>query len=124
MAKDKILVIAFLASFLVSGMVDSVAAHHGATGPTRATAFIHALTCALILYFWCKNHAVRYGVDESKAAPALCGLICVVGVPLYFIRAFGWRKGLVGCAKALGILLFAGVLYPIGQACSALLTCQ
>lgn len=55
---------------------------------------------AVLLFNWCKAHARAAGVDAPAGYAPLCGLLPPLGVPLYFLRMFGWRRGGAGVLKA------------------------
>jgi len=63
------------------------------------------LADALLLYGWCKAHAKAHHVAEPSYAAVFCALAAPIGVPLYFIRAFGPREGTVRTLRAAGFFV-------------------
>jgi len=67
---------------------------------------IHVLLIAVLLFSWCGKHAEENDIVPPNGAQVLCGLIGLIGVPLYLFRAFGFKNGsikfLIGIAFILG----------------------
>lgn len=76
---------------------------------------------AVLLFNWCKTHAHAAGVGLPAGYAPLCGLLPLLGVPLYFLRTFGLRKGVVGILKAVGFYLLIALTSEFAGATGAFL---
>jgi hypothetical protein len=98
-----------IATFAVVGLADaflpSGGSYYGAlTFPAWAAS-------AILLFNWCKAHVQTLGIKEPTGSAALCGFFAPIGVPLYFFRAFGFKRGLRGTLKAFGVYVLLSTAY-------------
>jgi len=56
---------------------------------------------AVVLFGWCKAHVQKSRVKEPPGSALLFVILSVVGVPIYFYRAFGLKGGTLRTLKAL-----------------------
>ncbi len=66
---------------------------------------------AILLFNWCKAHSQTSGIKEPTGSAMLCGLFAPIGVPLYFFRGFGFKKGLTGIVKAIAFYFLFALTY-------------
>lgn len=93
----------------VVGIADAFLPRGG--GAYGALTFPLWVSTAILLFKWCKAHAHASGITEPSGSAALCGLLAPVGVPLYFFRGFGFKKGMAGSAKAIGFYILFSLAY-------------
>lgn len=72
-----------------------------------------AIIIGFLLFSWCIEHAKYYEIELPKGVALLVGLIAFIGVPVYFIRGFGLKDGLIKTAKSLGFLLIVIVTFTL-----------
>lgn len=84
--------------------------------PLGPLALPHMLASGVILFGWCKAHVRISNIREPAGSAVLCALIGIVGVPLYFFRAFGFKKGIQGTIKAFVVLALIGFAYSVTNA--------
>ena len=95
-ASHKIVFLMFL-SFGIAGIIE------GAFPRAQDVIFlIHVLILAILLVVWCGVHADENEISPPNGAQLLCGLIGLIGVPYYLLRAFGFKTG--GYKFLLGLL--------------------
>jgi hypothetical protein len=88
MADSHIIVLFIFLSSGIAGLVE------GAFPEAQAVSFfIHAVIIAILLFVWCGKHAKENGVRPPDGAKLLCGLLGLIGVPLYLFRTFGFKLG-------------------------------
>ena len=85
-------------------------------GTFGALALPHILLSSVILYGWCKAHVRASGLEEPTGSALLCGLFGIIGVPLYFFRAFGLKKGCIGTLKTVGFFVIVVGAYALANA--------
>lgn len=73
----------------------------------------YMLASSVLLFGWCKDHARTAQIREPTGSAVLCGLIALIGVPLYFFRAFGFKRGIVGTVKSIGFFALMTVAYGV-----------
>jgi hypothetical protein len=111
MRTDRWLVVAMAMSCVIAGVVEPFVPHAGA--PMNAVGVAHTLVLAVLLFAWCKAHANANGIYPPARAPILVAVISFVGLPYYFIRGFGWRRGLKLCLLAIGVLFGLALSYGL-----------
>jgi hypothetical protein len=109
MAPDRGLVVAYVATWPIAGIVDSVL-------PTDNEIFttswiVHTLVLSVLLFAWCKTHASVRGMSPPPGAPLLVALIAPIGLPYYFFRAFQWRIALAALGKSVLVMILSLSLY-------------
>jgi hypothetical protein len=117
MRTDKWLLVAMAATWLVAGAVEAHLPHGGEL--LSEIAVPHTVVLAILFFAWCKAHAAARGIVPPTYAPLLVGIIAPIGIPYYFLRGFGWRKGSV--LFLLAICTFTGfiLLYLVSFMLSA-----
>lgn len=84
-------------SFGIAGLVD------GAYPKVEdASYLLHALFLSIALFVWCGLHAEESEIKPPRGSKILCGLLGILGAPLYLFRAFGFKAG--GFKTLLGLL--------------------
>ena len=92
----------------------AVAAVCGAAEPLledRALSVPSAFAVMIILYLWCKAHVAQFRINEPSASATFCGLLNIIGVVVYFYRAFGLKSGSIKSLKAIVFYVFLSFLY-------------
>ena len=112
MARDKALVLAFMATWPIAGFLEPWTPSFGQ--PITEVWLPHALALALIAFAWCRAHAESRGrIPPAYAAP-IAGLAWPIGIPLYLFRALPCRAALLAFAKACGVFVVCALLYAGG----------
>lgn len=98
-----------LASFVASGIVESP----GANGSPNV-AFAHTIIFTVLIYAWCKSHALEHGIESIGGFKLFAAILPPVGVPAYFFKYFGFKAGVILTLQAFGylVLLFIGYAAP------------
>ena len=117
MRRDRLLVIVIALTWVVAGVIDPHLSDAGQ--PAQATMFPQAVALSVLLFAWCKSHAVANFIKPPAAAPLLVGLVAPLGIPYYAFRAFGLRRGAVICLLALLVAIGCFVLYALSYMLSA-----
>ncbi len=101
-----------LVSFVVVGAVE---AHLPVEESTLSPlALPHFIVSAVLLFSWCKSHALENRIVSSGGYRLVVAFLPAVGLPAYFFRFFGFRNGGLKILKSLGffVLLIAGYVAP------------
>ncbi len=64
----------------------------------------YVITFAVLTFLWCRSHAFESNITFSHSYPAFAALFPPLGVPTYFFRFFGFRKGGMKVLKSIGFL--------------------
>ena len=62
--------------------------------PFNAVGAVQMVLSAILLFAWCKAHAQANYIKPPTGAPLLVGVLALVGLPYYALRAYGMRRGL------------------------------
>ena len=100
------LLILFIFSFLVSGLVD---AYYPQFEMESAT--VHGLFIAFMLYALCDSHSRKHNITAPKGSKILCAVLAPVGIPYYSLEGFGFKYGFSKINKAILFGLFSFGLY-------------
>ena len=106
--KVVLLIIAMAISFIISGLVDGFNSSGSGLGPTYG---IHTLIFSILLFLWCKEHAKLNNLKLPSNSAILVALLPPIGVPVYFYRAFGIKKCIIGTFLAVILIVFFSLLY-------------
>lgn len=114
MTRDRVLLLVIAATRLISGFIEPFAPSYGQVH--NEVTLPHAIVLAILLFAWCKSHAMANGVSPLPAgSPLLVAVLAPVGVPYYLFRAFPWRRALLGTGFALGFAAVCVLLAMGGQ---------
>jgi hypothetical protein len=72
-------------------------------GTDKALTIVYALTAAFLLVTWCQYDARLYAYRIRKPLLLLIFLLAIIGLPVYLLRARGYR-GVIGVAIAAAFL--------------------
>jgi len=78
-------------SFAITAIIDSYFLY--AKGISSPTYLPHLLFIAIFGFVWCKQHAFENSVKDLGGHALACGLIGIIGVPIYGFSKFGLRAG-------------------------------
>ena len=109
MKKPSHYLIAIALSFVVSGIIEPLVSMNNQQG----LAMGHILVLAILMFGWCKSHCKYSKIKEPKGSALMCGLLGIIGVTIYFFRAFGAKKGIKNTFLAFIFVLFCVVLYAL-----------
>jgi hypothetical protein len=84
--------------------------------PLEPLAISYMVAVSVLLFGWCRDHARSAQIREPVGSAVLCGLVALIGVPLYFFRAFGFRRGVIGTLRSIGFFLLMAVAYGVPRA--------
>jgi protein-S-isoprenylcysteine O-methyltransferase Ste14 len=111
MKRSTLLIFAFVASFVASGIIETVATPQA----VQSIGFAHGILIGVIAYLWVKADANDRSTIPPGRSAILSGILPIVGIPAYFFRTRNWRQALGGSVRAVALLI-AGIF------CSALAT--
>jgi len=80
---------------------------------TGSVDLLASLIFSVLAFAWVKADARARQITVPPGSALLAALIIPVGVPVYLIRARGWRRGLIGTAKAFGFIIAVTVTYVV-----------
>jgi len=107
--RSKLLIIVFVASFALSGLIESVLSAEVA----ESVFLIHGIALAVICFAWCKADTAERNIPAPVGSALLCGVLPVVGVPAHLLRTREWRKALIAIVKAFGVLVMSILAYVL-----------
>ena len=113
MKRDRLLLLFFVATWLVAGLLEPFAPSYGREFHNEVS-LVHTFVLAVVLFAWCRAHAVTHGVELPKGARLLVALLPPVGLPYYFFRAFPARVAATKTAKAVPVLGACALLLAVG----------
>ena len=99
--------IAIAFSFILSGIIEPLVSMNSQQG----VALGHMLVLAFLTFGWCKSHCKYSEIKEPKGSALMCGLLGIIGVLIYFFRAFGAKQGFKNTFLALVFVLLCVLLY-------------
>jgi len=53
----------------------------------------HGLAIVMLIYRWCGEYSQEKNINEIGGVKLLAGFIPLIGVPIYLLRHFGFKKG-------------------------------
>ena len=109
MPRSRLLIIFFVVSFAVSGIIEGLVDEQTA----NAVYLIHAFVIAVLCFAWCKADVAELNITEPTGSAIFCALLPVVGVPVHFFRTRRVRSALVATLKAIGVLAVSIFLYAL-----------
>ena len=112
MARDKALVLAFMATWPIAGFLEPWTPSFGE--PITEVWLPHAVALALSVFAWCRAHARANGLTPPAYAAPIAALAWPIGVPLYLLLALPWRSAFLAFVKACGVFVICALLYAGG----------
>jgi hypothetical protein len=112
MSKSRILLCVLAGSFLLSGIVETVAEASGQ--PNLFLPLLHSLTIAVLCLFWCRTDALERGI-EPRRSPFWAGLFPLIGIPLYLFRSRPKGKAFLSIGKTILFTFGVTALYFLGS---------
>ena len=109
MPRSKILIVFFVASFVISGMAEAVLA----TDAADTASFIHVFVIAVTCFAWCRADVMERNIPAPVGSAILCGVLPALGVPLHFFRTRNFRSALIATLKAIGVFVVSILLYAL-----------
>lgn len=97
------------ASFVVAGVIESFYPEY--SDKARAIELAHALIISVITFAWCGMHAQEHGHESAGGYRFFVAFFPPLGVPAYFLKFFGFKKGLLKTVLAVGFFLLAATAY-------------
>jgi hypothetical protein len=79
----------------------------------------HMLIFSFLLFAWCGAHADANNIKALRGSKLFCGLVGLIGVPLYFFRSFGFKQGCIGTLKAMLVFILITIVFVLGSAVAA-----
>src|SRR5690606_29000061 len=67
--------------------------------------FIMALAFAICAFAWVKADAAARQIEPPAGSALLAALIIPIGIPVYLLRALGFRRGSWATLKAFGFIV-------------------
>jgi hypothetical protein len=104
-----LLIIIFIASFAISGIIESVVAAEAAD----SVSLVHVFVIAVICFAWCKADVAERNIPAPPGSAILCGVLPVVGVPAHFFRTRQFRSALIAILQAIGVFVVSVLVYGL-----------
>ena len=103
MAKKNIYLLLILLVFFISIAADTILG----TPPLvwSLSSAIASLFICFFVYAWCIEHAKHYKIKIPGRSAFWAALFPPIGVPIYFFRGFGFKKGFFKTIKSIGFLI-------------------
>ena len=102
-------------SFLIAGAIEGYLGFESSA--TRGLGIAHTLIIAILVWAWCKMHAIENKLENISGFPAFAAFFPPLGVPTYFVKFFGIKNGARKILKAVWftcILIIAYLVTGIG----------
>ena len=109
MSRSQLLIICFVASFAISGIIESIVRGKAAD----SVGLIHVFVIAVICFAWCKADVAERNIPAPFGSAILCGVLPVVGVPAHFFRTRQFRSALIATVKAIGVFVVSVLVYGL-----------
>ena len=110
MSKRWIYVVGFVASFLVSGIIDGLMGT--LNDPFPPTYFPQGILVMFLTFAWCKADVEENSFRMPIGSRLLCALLPPIGVPLHLYRTRPFGRATIALLK--GIAVFAAALISYG----------
>ena len=94
-------------SFVLAGLLEHY--YPQGTEDARGIAVAHSFLIMFLIFAWCGHHAVENDIGSVGVFKIFAAILPPVGVPVYFFKYFGLKRGGVLTMKALGVLLVLAV---------------
>jgi hypothetical protein len=91
-------------SFLTSGILEAVYANLDLSFP-------HVILIAILVFVWCKEHALENNLNSSSGYRLFSAVIPIVGLPVYFFKFFGFKQGGIKTVKTILFSILVVCLY-------------
>ncbi len=88
-----------IASFLIAGIIEGYFDFEGIDASTAS--ITHTVLLMFLIWGWCKMHAIENKVDNVGGYSLFVALFPLLGVPVYFVKFFGLKKGIIKILKAI-----------------------
>jgi hypothetical protein len=110
--KQSNLVLTIIAlSFAVTGAIENFLPNE----TQQTSAVIHGLFISILSFMWCKFHSKELQVKTPTGSGLMCGLLPIIGAPVYFYRAFGFKSGSFKSLKMVTYAISLILIYSAGQ---------
>jgi len=111
----RISLIALALLSLLGPVVEALATGHVSADPFGRFSLAEAVLTIPLIYAWYyadkRELRFRSGSLQNVAVAALA----FIGLPIYFFRSRGFKRGLIASAKSLGVLLVLSLLDGAGE---------
>lgn len=111
MPRSTVLVILFVASHFIVGIVDAVLGWSDEF--SSPTFMLHGLLIAVICFTWCKADVEERQVRMPTGSSILCGVLPLIGIPLHFYRTRTAKQASLAVLKSIGVLIIAMLGYEL-----------
>ncbi len=109
MPRSKLLIIFFIASFAISGIVEGLVEGDAADSAN----LVHVFVIAVICFAWCRADVAERDIPMPLGSAILCALLPIVGVPAHLFRTRRFRSALIATAKAIGVFAVSILAYAL-----------
>jgi hypothetical protein len=100
-----------IASFLIAGIIEG---YYGIDSDNaKSISIAHTLIFIFLIWAWCKMHAEENNLNKVNGYCVFVAFFPPVGVPTYFLKFFGLKKGAMRTLKAIGFTCILALFYLI-----------
>ncbi|MGB1800228.1 MAG: hypothetical protein ACPHLK_05285 [Gammaproteobacteria bacterium] len=87
-------------SFLFAGIIEGYFDFEGSDASTAS--ITHTVLLMFLIWGWCKMHAMGNNIGNEAGYFLFAALFPVFGLPVYFLKFFGLKKGIIMILKTIG----------------------
>ena len=109
--ESNLYLIGMIASFLFAGIIEGYFDFEGADASTAS--ITHTVLFMFLIWGWCKMHAMENNIGDVGGYFIFAALFPPIGMPIYFVKFFGLKKGIIKILKAIGFSFILIVCYFI-----------
>lgn len=100
MAKESNLyLVGMIASFLFAGIIEGYFDFDGINASNAS--ITHTVLLMFLIWGWCKMHAMENNIGDEGGYFLFAALIPLLGVPVYLVKFFGLKQGIIKILKAM-----------------------
>lgn len=99
--------------FAFSGFCRGISGAILENGIDNDAADIILLPFTILLFLWCKEHALLNNIANKSNYRLFVALIAPIGIPYYYLNGFGFKKGIFGIIKSILFYYFLAMIFII-----------
>ncbi|QFT55386.1 hypothetical protein [Microbulbifer sp. THAF38] len=109
MKNSRKIIFGLLLTFIAFGVLEAFF-----PGESNGLGLFHGLVILSFLFWWIGVHASENGIIAPKGSKILTLLVPPLGLPYYFYKGYGFKKGSILVAVALLLFVLALGMYILG----------
>lgn len=109
MTKSRKIILGLLLTFIAGGVLEALFSKE-----SNALGLFHGFVILGFLFWWVGEHARENFIAVPKGSKILTLLLPPLGLPYYFYKGYGFKKGSILVCCALLLLVLAVGMYILG----------